>query len=210
MMRGGKKVDQVKIGKFISECRKKQDLTQAELAEKLCITDRAVSKWETGKSLPDSSIMLELCNILKISVNDLLSGEVITMDNYNKELEKNLIEMIKEKELADRRLLIIEIVMGIVCLIPLLAAVILVFVISLEESTKTIIVLASLIPLLVATPFAIKIEQQAGYYVCEKCGHKYNPKYGNVFFAMHIGRTRYMRCLNCNKKSWHKKVLSKE
>ncbi len=203
-------MDQVKIGKFISECRKKQDLTQAELAEKLCITDRAVSKWETGKSLPDSSIMLELCNILKISVNDLLSGEVITMDNYNKELEKNLIEMIKEKELADRRLLIIEIVMGIVCLIPLLAAVILVFVISLEESTKTIIVLASLIPLLVATPFAIKIEQQAGYYVCEKCGHKYNPKYGNVFFAMHIGRTRYMRCLNCNKKSWHKKVLSKE
>ena len=63
-------MDQIKIGKFIAECRKKQDLTQMELAEKLNITDRAISKWETGKAMPDSSIMLELCDILKISVNE--------------------------------------------------------------------------------------------------------------------------------------------
>lgn len=72
-------MDQVKIGKFIAECRKKNQLTQVQLAEKLNITDRAVSKWERGKSMPDSSIMLELCKILKISVNDLLSGEVVTI-----------------------------------------------------------------------------------------------------------------------------------
>ena len=83
-------MDQVKIGKFIAECRKKNQLTQVQLAEKLNITDRAVSKWERGKSMPDSSIMLELCKILKISVNDLLSGEVVTMDAYNENLEKNL------------------------------------------------------------------------------------------------------------------------
>ena len=67
-------MDQVKIGKFISDCRKKQNLTQAGLAEQLGITDRAISKWETGRALPDSSIMLDLCKILKISVNDLLNG----------------------------------------------------------------------------------------------------------------------------------------
>ena len=88
-------MDQFKIGKFIAVCRKKENLTQAQLAEKLSITDRAVSKWETGKAMPDSSIMLELCRVLKITVNDLLSGEVVVMDNYNNELENNLLEMIK-------------------------------------------------------------------------------------------------------------------
>ena len=76
-------MDQVKIGKFISDCRKKQNLTQAGLAEQLGITDRAISKWETGRALPDSSIMLDLCKILKISVNDLLNGEVVTMSEYD-------------------------------------------------------------------------------------------------------------------------------
>ena len=97
-------MDQVKIGKFIAERRKKANYTQVQLAEKLGITDRAISKWETGRTLPDSSIMLELCGILGITVNDLLSGEVVTMDNYNKNLEDNLLEMVKQKQEADKRL----------------------------------------------------------------------------------------------------------
>ena len=76
-------MDQVKIGRFIAECRKNKKLTQVQLAEKLNITDRAISKWETGKGMPDSSIMLDLCNELNISVNELLSGEVIKMEDYN-------------------------------------------------------------------------------------------------------------------------------
>ena len=200
-------MNQIKIGKFIAECRKKNNLTQMQLAERLGITDRAVSKWENGKSMPDSSIMLDLCKELKITVNDLLSGEVVTMDNYNKELENNLLEMIKQKELADKRLLTIEIVMGIACIIPLLGAVAFVSVIPLEEWLQTIIVIVSIIPLLIATPFALKIEQTAGYYECRECQHRYIPEYTNVFWAMHIGRTRYMICPKCNKKSWQKKVL---
>ena len=132
------------------------------------------------------------------------------MDDYNKEMEHNLLEMVRQKEQADKRLLTIEIVMGVVCLIPVLAAVCLVSAIPLGEGVETIIVLVSLIPLLVATPFAIRIEQQAGYYVCQKCGHKYTPKYSNVFWAMHIGRTRYMRCPHCGQRSRNKKVLTKE
>ena len=81
-------MDQIKIGSFIAERRKMKNLTQAQLAEKLNITDRAVSKWENGRSLPDSSIMLELCDILDITVNDLLCGEVVVMERYNKELEE--------------------------------------------------------------------------------------------------------------------------
>lgn len=203
-------MNQIKIGKFIAERRKAANLTQMQLAEKLNVTDRAVSKWENGKSMPDSSIMLDLCDLLKINVNDLLCGEVVTMDNYNKELENNLLEMIKEKEKADKRLLTTEIVLGVVCVLPLIAAIIVANVFELKETTATILILSCLIPLLIATPFALIIEQKAGYYQCGKCGHKYVPSFKSVFFAMHNGRTRYMRCPKCNKRSWQKKVLNKD
>ncbi len=203
-------MDQVKIGRFIAGCRKKNNLTQAQLAEMLGITDRAVSKWETGKSLPDSSVMLELCGILKITVNDLLSGEVVTMENYNKELENNLLEMIKQKEQADKKLLTMEIVTGLIALIPLIPATYIANTVPMKESTQVAIVLGSIVPLLVATPFMLKIEQTAGYYKCKKCGHTYVPEYKSVFWAPHIGWSRYMKCPECGQKSYHKKVLTKE
>ena len=203
-------MDQIKIGKFIAECRKQQNLTQMQLAEKLNITDRAVSKWETGKSLPDSSIMLELCDILKITVNDLLSGEVVKMDNYNKELEKNLLEMIKEKEKADKRLLTLEWVIGILSVIVLLLPVIIASYIEMEYWLRIVLTFSGFIPCFVGFFFALKIEQVAGYYECKECGHKYVPTFKAVNLAPHMGRTRYMRCPKCNKKSWQKKVLSKD
>ena len=91
-------MDQIKIGKFIKECRNKNNLTQMQLAEKLGITDRAISKWENGRAMPDSSLMLDLCKELKITVNDLLSGEVVSVNNYNENTEKIIIDMVKEKE----------------------------------------------------------------------------------------------------------------
>lgn len=77
-------MEQEMIGKFIAACRKEKGLTQMQLAEKLNITNRAVSKWETGKSMPDVSLMLDLCDILGINVNELRSGERITMEDYQK------------------------------------------------------------------------------------------------------------------------------
>ena len=203
-------MDQIKVGRFISECRKKVGLTQMQLAEKLSITDRAVSKWETGKSLPDASIMLELCDVLNITVNDLLCGEVVTMENYNKELEKNLIEMAKQKEAADKRLLTIEILIGCVCGAILLALVMFASFLELVEWQRIVLILIGLVPFLVALPFLIKIEQTAGYYECAECGHRYVPSFKSVFMSAHMGWTRRMRCPKCGKKSWQKKVLSKE
>lgn len=203
-------MDQIKIGKFIAQCRKNKNLTQMQLAEKLGITDRAISKWETGKSMPDCSIMLDLCNTLKISVNDLLNGEVVTMNNYDKKAEQALFDMVKQKEEADKRLLTIEIVIGIACVLSLIISAIICTIFHMEETIEAVIILTSLIPLLVVTPFMIKIEQKAGYYKCAKCGHKYVPKYSSVFMAMHMGRTRYMKCPACHKYSWNKKEISKD
>ena len=100
-------MNQIKIGKFIASCRKEQGMTQANLAEKLGITDRAVSKWENGKSMPDSGIMLELCELLEINVNELLSGENIDMNNYEEKTEENLRQVLNrvEKILNENRVL---------------------------------------------------------------------------------------------------------
>ena len=203
-------MDQIKIGKFIAERRKMKSLTQAQLAEKLNITDRAVSKWENGRSLPDSSIMLELCDILEITVNDLLCGEVVVVEKYDKNLEKNLLEMMKEKEKADRNLLTIESVMGFVSIGIMLGLCILAAYAPIEDWVRIVLIIIGFVPVLVLIPFLIRIEQTAGYYKCKKCGHTYIPKYKSVFLSMHAGRTRYMKCPKCNKKSWQKKVISKE
>ena len=203
-------MDQIKIGKFIAARRKKENLTQAQLAEKLNITDRAVSKWETGKALPDSSIMLELCAVLKITVNDLLSGEVITMDNYNKELENNLLEMIQQKEESDKKLLRTEIIMGITAAVPCFAMIGIAAYLQMEDWLRIVLIIGGFIPFLVACFCAIRIEQTAGYYACRKCGHRYIPTYSSVLWAPHVNRTRYMRCPKCNEKTWQKKVISKE
>ena len=133
------------------------------------------------------------------------------MENYNKELEKNLIEMKKQKEEADRNLLRVEILVGVLGIVMLLGgAVVAAYAENLAEWQRVVICIAGLIPLLVAMPFMLKIEQKAGYYECKKCGNRYVPKYGQVFRSMHRGRTRYMKCPKCNEKSWQKKVISKE
>ncbi|MBO5295299.1 MAG: helix-turn-helix domain-containing protein [Clostridia bacterium] len=203
-------MDQIKIGKFIAERRKARGLTQLQLADRLGITDRAVSKWERGKTLPDSSLMLDLCGILKISVNDLLSGEVVTMEKYNEELEKKLLETIREKERADQKLLMLEVVVGILCIAIFVPLILVAGLVQMEEWLRVVLILVGFLPLLAATPFMLRIEQTAGYYECQECGHRYVPSFKAVFLAMHMGRTRYMKCPKCGKRSWQKKVISKE
>ncbi len=206
-------MDQIQIGKFIAEKRKEQGITQMQLAEKMGITDRAVSKWETGRSLPDASIMLDLCNILKITVNELLCGEELSMESYNEKAEQALVEMVKQKEEADRRLLKMEIVIGVLSTVFLFAMLAIGIVFMVMEKPMWIFWLLfgiGMVQFIVAMAFALKIEQVAGYYECAECGHRYIPKYSSVNFAMHMGRTRYMKCPKCGKWSWQKKVIGKE
>ena len=203
-------MDQIKIGKFIAECRKKNDLTQMQLAEKLNITDRAISKWENGRAMPDSGVMLDLCNELKISVNELLCGEEIRMDNYNKKLEQNLMDIIKQKEEADKKMLRLEILIGYTASITFFALIFIVAYIEMHDWIRILLIAFGFINFFISMFFALRIEQTAGYYECKKCNHKYVPTYWSVFWAPHMGRTRYMKCPECNQRSWQKKVISKE
>ncbi|MBQ4036660.1 MAG: helix-turn-helix transcriptional regulator [Clostridia bacterium] len=203
-------MDQKKIGAFIAACRKKQGLTQAELAEHLNITDRAVSKWETGRAMPDCAVMPELCRIFRISINDLFYGEVMELEKYNEKTEELLLEMAKQKEEADRRLLALEILIGILSVIVLLGFTFAASFFEMHAGLRIGLIVFGFAVSLVGLFYAIKIEQTAGYYLCTKCGHRHVPSFHSVLFAMHVNRTRFMRCPKCGKRSWQKKVISKE
>ena len=200
-------MDQIKIGSFIQDKRKEKNITQSELAEKLGITDRAVSKWERGICLPDSGIMQDLCNILDITINDLFSGEVVDMKDNERKLEENLIEMTKLKEDKDKQLLALEYVIGFTASITFLILIFVAAYVEMEGWLRILLIVIGSIIFAFGCGNAVKIEQTAGYYECSKCHHKYVPTFKSVFWSKHINRTRKMRCPKCGEKTWQKKVL---
>lgn len=202
-------MDTIKVGKYIQEKRKKQNLTQQDLADKLSITDRAVSKWECGKSLPDASIMLDLCEILDISVNELLTGEDIEMKNYNEQAELNLVELKTQKEVSDRAILRLEVILMTLSILFLFALVLLGSLLDLKMQVRIAIIVPGFVQLLICAFISFRIEQKVGYYECAECNHKFIPTYAQSLFAPHMGRTKHIKCPKCGKKSWCKKVLTK-
>ena len=202
-------MDQIKIGKFLQQRRKECGLTQGELAEKLSVSDRAISKWENGNCLPDADHMVELCDILDITVNDLFSGEIVGEAGDNKKLEASLIAMTKLKQQSDKRLLGIEIVLGILSIVLLFGGLAVAEFVAMPLWARIIVGVSAWILFFIGMAFAIRIEQKAGYYQCANCGHTYVPNYWAVFLAMHVNRTRYMKCPHCGKRTWQKKTLEK-
>lgn len=200
---------QIKIGKFIQEKRKEKSLTQSELAEKLNVSDRAVSEWENGNCIPDVSNIQELCKILNITINDLFSGCVVDMKDNEKKLEENLLEMIKIKEQRDKELLILETFIGVIVSMIMFLCIMIASFVQMDNWIRIVLIVFGIIPFVIGICYAIRIEQIAGYYECSKCNYKYIPTYKSVLFSTHFNRTRKMKCPNCNKKSWHKKVISK-
>lgn len=202
-------MDQEKIGRFIQEKRKEKKFTQSALAEKLNITDRAISKWENGICLPDAGTMPELCKILNISINDLFSGEIVDMKDNEKKLEENLLEMVRLKEEKDKQLLRLEIVIGYIASITFFTLIFVASYIEMATWLRVLLIIIGLVIFAFGAGNAVKIEQTAGYYECSNCHHKYIPTYQSVLWSRHMGRTRKMKCPKCGKKSWHKKVISK-
>ncbi len=202
-------MDQAKIGRFVAECRKNKNLTQAQLAEKLNITDRAVSKWETGRAMPDSAIMLALCDVLSITVNDLLCGEKIIMENSNQKNEQLLLEMAKELERKNKTIWNSMWAIMIVSMTALFAGLLIAAFLIPEGIWQIVTILGVCVVFLIPCFYALKLEVSVGAYKCKNCGHEIVPSYSEALWAMHRGTTRYLKCPECNKRTWCKKVLKK-
>jgi transcriptional regulator with XRE-family HTH domain len=202
-------MDQLKIGKFIAECRKQKQLTQLQLADKLGITDKAISKWERGIAMPDSSIMLELCDILGISVNELLNGEIINVENSNEKNEQLLLNMTKELETKNKTIWSSMWAIMIVSMTALVAGIFIAAFLIPEGIWQLVTILVICIVFLMPCFYALKLEVNVGAYKCKNCGHEIVPTYKEVLMAKHRGFTRHLKCPVCNKRTWCKKILKK-
>lgn len=202
-------MDQVKIGRFIAQCRKKENLTQMQLAEKLDITDRAVSKWETGRAMPEVSVMLKLCDVLGISVNELLCGEKISMENNNQNNEQLLLDMAKELEKKNKTIWSSMWAIMIVSMSALFAGLLIAAFLIPDGVWQLVTILGICVVFLIPCFYALKLEGSVGAYKCKNCGCEIVPTYSEALNAMHMGTTRHLKCPNCNKRTWCKKVLKK-
>ena len=202
-------MDQIKIGRFIAVRRKRANLTQLQLADRLGITDKAVSKWERGITMPDTSIMLELCDILGISVNELLSGEEINMENSSQKNEQLLLDMAKELEKKNKTIWSSMWAIMIVSMTALIAGIFIAAFLIPEGVWQLVTILCVCVLFLIPCFYALKLEVSVGAYKCQNCGYEIVPTYKEVMMAMHRGFTRHLLCPKCNKRTWCKKVLKK-
>ena len=202
-------MDQLKIGKFIAECRKQKNLTQMQLAEKLGITDKAISKWERSIAMPDTSIMLELCDILGISVNELLSGEKISMENNNQKNEQLLLDMARELEKKNKTIWNAMWIIMTVSILGLIGGLAIIAFFMPEGPWMLVAIISLCVVFLIPCFYALKLEVSVGAYKCKNCGYEIVPTYKQALNAMHRGTTRYLKCPNCNKRTWCKKVIKK-
>ena len=202
-------MDQIKIGKFIAECRKKQNLTQAQLAEKLDITDRAISKWETGKAMPDSDIMLDLCDILGIKVNELLCGEMIEIEHKDEQLNELIFQMAKNEERYHKRLLHSAYVIIATSLTALICLMSLISLLIPECGFQDFLIIVSVILFIIPCMIALKFKAETGYYECKNCQHMFVPNYKEIAALMQTPNRRLLKCPECGKWTWCKKLTKK-
>ena len=202
-------MDQIKIGKFIAECRKKQNLTQAQLAEKLDITDRAISKWETGKAMPDSDIMLDLCDILGIKVNELLCGEMIEIEHKDEQLNELIFQMSKNEERYHKRLLHSAYVIIATSLTALICLMSLISLLIPECGFQDFLIIVSVILFIIPCMIALKFKAETGYYECKNCQHMFVPNYKEIAVLMQTPTRRLLKCTKCGKWTWCKKLTKR-
>ncbi|MCH5147212.1 MAG: helix-turn-helix domain-containing protein [Clostridiales bacterium] len=201
-------MDQVKTGQFIKACRKEKALTQREVAEKLNISEKTISKWETGNGLPEVGLMLPLCELLEISVNELLSGERLDEKKYFEKAEQNIMSLIQEKAEAKKKL-IIAFIAGFAMLAAGLTIILLAGLLEMQTWLKIVLMIVGFVIICIGVGIACVLERDAGTYECKHCGERFVPTMKAYLFAPHMPTSRKLKCPKCGKKSYCKKRLSK-
>lgn len=191
-------MDQIRIGKFIAETRKSINLTQRQLADALSISDKTVSKWECGKGLPDVSLMLPLCNILNITVNDLLSGEKVSEADYQKKAEGNMMNLMKENE-ENRKRMVLSIITGIITIIAVGALIVIASFINLPTIIRIVLIIVSVAVAVAGIAVGAMLDIKAGYFECPHCKELFVPSMNDYVKSYHTFTKRRLTCPKCGK-----------
>jgi transcriptional regulator with XRE-family HTH domain/DNA-directed RNA polymerase subunit RPC12/RpoP len=201
-------MDQKKTGAFIAQMRKEQGLTQAELADTLLISDRTVSKWETGKGLPEISLMLPLCEKLGITVNELLTGAKLSSVEYQKKAEVNIMDLMQERRSETRFRMIMEV---LVLFLTLLAGTMFVVVAEYLATTlawKIALNVIAVVIFVLGIAVCAMLEMRKAVFQCTKCKKRFIPSKGAYIMGIHTITTRHLKCPHCGVRNWCKRVLA--
>ena len=204
-------MDQVKIGKFLSDERKTKGYTQKQLSELLGISDKTISKWECGNGFPEASLLLPLCNELEITVNELLTGERISQQNYKKKAEENMVNMIREKEENKQKLLLTTMI-GVISTITFVTLLLVVcfYTDVITLPIKMVLMVIAISVFGVGLYVAMWGDRKIGHFKCRNCNELFTPTFMQYNMGMHLLSTRYLKCPHCKTRTWCKKVMTKE
>ena len=201
-------MDQIKIGKFIADERKRKGYTQKQLSEKLEISDKTISKWERGNGFPEVSLLLPLCNELEITVNELLSGERVSEEDYRMKAEENMVNLVREAQESKRKIII----SAIIAFFSLLASMPL-FIIAqagmVNTEIQAILIAIGLIVLFGGIIIACVIDNEAGAFECPDCKTRFVPDMKAYIMGPHTVTKRKLVCPHCGAHKYCKKVLTK-
>ena len=201
-------MDQVLIGKFIASERKRKGYTQKQLSEKLGISDKTISKWERGNGFPEVSLLLPLCDELDITVNELLSGERVSEEDYRKKAEENMVNLVREAQESKKKIIL----SAMVALLVIVAATPM-FVISgaIEMNTwiRIILIAIGFVVIVIGIAIACVLDRDAGAYECPECKTRFVPDMKDYIMGAHTITKRRLVCPHCGAHKYCRKVLTK-
>lgn len=189
-------MDQARVGRFIAACRRERGLTQRQLAEQLLVSDKTISKWETGRGLPEVSLMLPLCVALGITVNDLLSGERVGEGDYRKKAEENMMELVRENA-QNRQRLLQSIVCGGVTVVAVCALVALAAFLPLPALARVALLLLAMATAVAGIWAAATLDVRAGWFECPHCKELFVPPMADYVKGCHTFTKRRLTCPRC-------------
>ncbi len=184
-------------------------LTQRELADRLFVSDKAISKWECGKGLPEVSLMLPLCEVLGITVNELLSGERLENDAYKARAEENMTALLRERT-ENKRKLLLEFVVILITMLSSVTIILLSGLLALDTPLRILLIVIALVVMIGGIAVAAVLEMTSGYFECPRCGTYFLPTKTAYVMGMHTITRRHLRCPRCGKKSWCRRRLSRK
>ena len=199
-------MDRIKTGKFIAFLRKEKGFTQVSLANRLGISDKTVSKWERGAGLPDVSLMLPLCGILEISVNELLTGEKLTDADYKEKAEGTIMSLVQENKENKKRMLQ-SVICGIITIIAVCSLVVIASYIEMPVAVRIVLIIFAAITAAAGIGTGATLEVKAGYYKCPKCGHLFVPEIKDYVKGYHTFTKRRLTCPECGKAGMCKHII---
>lgn len=202
-------MDQVKIGSFIKNLRKRKGYTQEQLANKLLVSPKTISKWECGNGMPEVSLMMSLCSELEITVNELLSGCHLDESEYKGKAEENLVMTLIEKK-NNKLLLVIQIILGFLLILSVVSLVMLASLLPMETWLRIILLVLAVVMIIGGISCLIVLDVHTGYFKCSECKETFVPTIKEYVMSVHTFSKRKLSCPHCKRKQWCKKVTSKK